>query len=113
MHDSEGEGMSMATADSFMMNDLPDIDPEHFGHDSDAVALTDPTLDIDGDGILDSVSFQSGDAMIVATDMDGDGTADNVTMVHEDGEYEAWEFHRGEDGQPHWEQTDQGALGQD
>lgn len=103
----------MATADSFMVGDLPDIDSEHFGLDSDAVTLTDPTHDIDGDGVLDTVTFQSGDALVVATDLDGDAVADNITMVHDDGEYEAWEFHRSEDGEPHWEQTDFGELGQD
>ena len=102
----------MATADNFMVSDFPDVDPHQFGPDSDAVTLTDPTHDIDGDGTLDTLTFHAEDSLVVATDLDGDHLADTITTVHDDGEYEAWEFHRGEDGEPRWEQADAGTLGQ-
>ncbi|CAM3174346.1 DUF6802 domain-containing protein [Prescottella defluvii] len=90
---------------------LPDIDPASFGTDSGAVHLTGLVHDIDGDGILDTRTFEVDDAMIVATDLDGDGDADNLAIVTGDGDYSAWEFHRDADGRERWERTDSGTLG--
>ncbi|MFZ2176767.1 MAG: DUF6802 family protein [Rhodococcus sp. (in: high G+C Gram-positive bacteria)] len=101
----------MATAESFPIVDVPDLDPYTFGHDSGAVTLTDLTHDIDGDGILDTQTFDAGKSVVIASDMDGDGDADHVTTIHEDGAYAAWEFRRGDDGIVRWDQTDGGVLG--
>ncbi|QBJ96068.1 hypothetical protein ERC79_08845 [Rhodococcus sp. ABRD24] len=89
----------------------PDFDPDEFGAESGAVQLTELTHDIDGDGILDTLTVESDDAMIVATDMDGDGDADHLTIVHGHGGYSAWEFHRDDSGHERWERIDQGTLG--
>lgn len=90
--------------------DRPDIDPDEFGAESGAVSLTGAAFDIDGDGILDTQSFEVDDALVVATDTDADGDADHVTIVDGDGEYSAWEFHRDADGREHWELVDEGGL---
>lgn len=102
---------AVATTESFLVPDVPDLDPDTFGHDSGAVALTDPTHDIDGDGVLDTQTFDAGDAVVIASDLDSDGDADHLTMIHEDGAYASWEFRRDGDGVVHWQQTDGGTLG--
>ncbi|WP_072688967.1 DUF6802 family protein [Rhodococcus marinonascens] len=100
----------MAT-EGFVVLDVPDIDPDTFGHDAGAVALTDPAYDVDGDGIFDTQTFTTGRAAVIASDMDADGDVDHVTMIHEDGAYAAWEFHRDGEGVIHWERSDEGTLG--
>ncbi|WP_257014712.1 DUF6802 family protein [Rhodococcus sp. ACPA1] len=80
----------MATTESFLVPDVPDLDPNTFGHDSGAVTLTDPTHDIDGDGVLDTQTVDAGDAVVVASDLDSDGEADHLRMIHEDGAYSSW-----------------------
>lgn len=101
----------MATTEAFLMPAGPDFDPDTFGQDSGAVELTGLTHDVDGDGVLDTVTFTADDAMVVASDMDADGVADHLTFVGDVGEYAAWEFHRDENGSEHWEMTDSGTLG--
>ncbi|MGF7120292.1 DUF6802 family protein [Rhodococcus sp. TAF43] len=100
----------MITTDDVTGN-LPDVDLDSFGADSGAVHLTGPAHDIDGDGILDTQTFEVDDAMIVASDLDGDGDADNLTIVGGHGDYSSWEFHRDADGGERWERTDEGTLG--
>lgn len=94
-----------------LTGDRPDLDPDDLGAGVGAVPLPGLEFDIDGDGILDTRTFESGDALIVATDSDGDGDADHLTIVDGDGEYSAWEFHRDADGRERWERTDSGTLG--
>ncbi|WP_137723887.1 DUF6802 family protein [Prescottella subtropica] len=99
----------MITTDE-LTGDLATLDPGTFDTDADAVRLTELQYDIDGDGILDTVTFEAGDTLVVATDVDGDGDADHVTMVGGAGGYAAWEFHRDADGGHRWEQVDDGRL---
>ncbi|RVW01350.1 DUF6802 family protein [Rhodococcus xishaensis] len=100
----------MITTDEFTA-DQPEIDPDDFGTESGTVELAGPAYDIDGDGILDTRTYEVDDAMIVATDTDGDGDADHLTIVDSGGEYSAWEFHRDADGRERWERIDEGGLG--
>lgn len=76
-----------------------------------AVELDQPTLDIDGDGTLDSATLHLDDAMVVATDVDHDGLADHLTVVDSDGEFAQWEYSEELDGTGHWRQVDHGRLG--
>ncbi|NLU83707.1 DUF6802 family protein [Rhodococcus sp. HNM0569] len=99
----------MATTDDFLLADLA-ADPEHFGPDSGVVGLTHPTLDIDGDGALDSVVAEGEHATVVATDVDGDGDADRITFFADDGAFDAWEFHSDAQGNAHWDRIDEGSL---
>jgi hypothetical protein len=101
----------VATAESFLVPDVPSFNPDTFGEDSGAVVLTAPTHDIDGDGLLDTQTFESGNALVVVSDMDGDGDADHLTTISDNGAYASWEFHRGTDGVAQWKQTDDGTLG--
>ncbi|AOW91703.1 hypothetical protein BFN03_00725 [Rhodococcus sp. WMMA185] len=98
-------------AESFVVADVPNLDPDTFGHDAGAVVLTDPVYDIDGDGVFDTQTFTNGGAAVIASDMDADGDADHVTIVDEEGAYASWEFHRDRDGVVRWERTDGGILG--
>ncbi|WP_305092811.1 DUF6802 family protein [Prescottella sp. R16] len=99
----------MITTDE-LAGGLPHLDPDTFGVDADAVHLTELQHDIDGDGILDTVTFETDDTVIVSTDIDGDGDADHVTIVGGDTGYTAWEFHRDADGGHRWERVDDGRL---
>ncbi|MBJ8339277.1 hypothetical protein JGU71_10285 [Antrihabitans sp. YC3-6] len=77
-----------------------------------AVELDTPGHDIDADGTLDTETFRTDDAFVVATDTDLDGFADHLTIVDTDGDFAAWEFHHSEDGETHWKRTDNGKLGE-
>lgn len=90
---------------------LPDIDAHTPLGGLGAVELNNPTQDIDGDGILDTITTSDAEGTSIWTDYDGDGFADHVTVVEEDGDYAAWEFHRHPDGTSEWRRTDQGNLG--
>ncbi|MEV0945278.1 DUF6802 family protein [Rhodococcus sp. NPDC049939] len=100
----------MAT-EGFVVPDVLCMDPDTFGHDAGAVALTDPAYDVDDDGLLDTQTFTTERAVVIASDMDADGDADHVTVIAEDGAYASWEFHRDGNGVINWERTDEGALG--
>ncbi|MFD3705098.1 DUF6802 family protein [Nocardia sp. NPDC058658] len=50
------------------------------------------------------------DKTSIWSDYDHDGLADHVTVVEEDGDYAAWEYHRHPDGTSEWRKTDQGNL---
>ena len=82
--------------------------------DAGPLDVDNATLDIDGDGILDTVvgSFHSGHeaAMFVATDTDQDGTADSLKIVSGTGEYESFRYEVDATGQTRWHETDQGKL---
>lgn len=101
----------MATMENVPVSAASDFDPDNFGEDSGAIPLTGLTHDIDGDGILDTVIFDSGHSVVIASDMDSDGSADHLTMIQGSGEYASWEFRRDSEGVVHWEQTDDGILG--
>lgn len=80
------------------------------GPDAGDLALTGPTVDLDGDGVLDTRVFGDDAGVTVATDVDGDGFVDHLTRVARDGAYAAWEPTRDADGTVRWQRTDDGAL---
>ncbi|TQF69469.1 hypothetical protein FK531_10255 [Rhodococcus spelaei] len=80
------------------------------GADVGELELRDPTVDLDGDGVLDSRTVTGSAGVAIASDLDGDGFADHVTTVEQDGAYAAWEAHRDPDGTLQWERTDHGRL---
>ncbi|MFC7446678.1 DUF6802 family protein [Rhodococcus daqingensis] len=69
-----------------------------------------PTVDLDGDGELDTRTYSTGATLYVASDLDEDGLADHVTTVDGGGGYESWQAHRGADGEVRWARTDHGSL---
>ncbi|MFF0817964.1 DUF6802 family protein [Rhodococcus sp. NPDC003318] len=73
-------------------------------------AVTDPVVDVDGDGVLDTRGYADGNGVTVASDLDGDGFADHLTRVEDDGAYASWEPRRDPDGTLHWVRTDGGHL---
>ena len=89
---------------------LPDIDAHSSLGGLGAVELNSPSLDLDNDGVADSLSLSDPDSTSVWSDYDHDGFADHVTVVEEDGDYAAWEYHRHPDGTSEWRKTDQGNL---
>lgn len=102
----------MVTSGEFGGMELPGIDASTALDDLGAVELGNPTQDIDGDGLLDTDTTHGIDAMQIWTDFDDDGIADHVSVVENDGDYAAWEFHRHPDGTSEWVRTDQGTLGE-
>lgn len=54
--------------------------------------LSAPTIDIDGDGVLDTLSFHLDGRVVVVTDTNLDGLGDRVTWVDSEGAYECWQF---------------------
>ncbi|MBA4857693.1 DUF6802 family protein [Nocardia farcinica] len=102
----------MVTSGEFGGLELPGIDTSSSLGGLGPVELEHPIQDIDGDGLLDTATTRGEDAMQVWTDFDHDGIADHVTVVENDGDYSAWEFHRHPDGTSEWVRTDQGKLGE-
>ena len=80
--------------------------------DLDRVEMPGFEHDTDNDGILDTMSLSSDDAIVVLTDTDLDGAADHLTVVEHDGDYAAWEFRHVEAQDVTWERTDHGKLGE-
>lgn len=76
------------------------------------VEMESPTHDLVVDGILDTFVTTDPDSMSVWTDTDLDGYADRLSVVENDGDYSAWEYHRNPDGTGEWRQTDQGKVGE-
>ncbi|MCA2210294.1 DUF6802 family protein [Nocardia rosealba] len=90
---------------------LPDIDA-HTPLDSlGPVELNSPSQDLDADGVADSLTHTDPNSTTIWSDYDEDGLADHVTVIEEDGDYAAWEYHRHPDGTSEWRKTDQGNLG--
>ncbi|MEU4315696.1 DUF6802 family protein [Nocardia sp. NPDC024068] len=76
------------------------------------VEMESPTQDLNGDGVLDTFTTTGPDSMSVWTDSDLDGLADQLSIVENDGDYSAWEYHRNPDGTGDWRQTDKGRVGE-
>lgn len=91
--------------------DLPDLDVHSDLSGLGAIELHHPTMDVAGDGVLDTETAYGSHAIDIWTDMDHDGVADHVTIVDVDGDYAAWEFHHHPDGSTGWVSTDHGRLG--
>lgn len=77
-----------------------------------SLQMTAPTVDIDGDGTLDTSVQTSDDSLFVMTDTNLDGLVDHLTVVDDDGDFAAWDFQPGPDGAPHWTQIDHGKVDQ-
>ncbi|WP_028479304.1 DUF6802 family protein [Nocardia sp. CNY236] len=101
----------MAGSGEFPGLNTPDIDSSSSLNGLGPIELQQPTQDIDGDGVLDSVTTTNDGTVQVWTDFDHDGIADHVKIVEEDGDYAAWEFHRRPDGTSEWVRTDKGRIG--
>ena len=82
--------------------------------DAGPLDMDQATLDVDGDGILDTVvdSFHTGHeaAMFVATDTDQDGTADTLKVINGSGAYTSYEYEADATGHPRWHEVDRGKL---
>ncbi|GEM_PF-6872298 len=83
----------------------PLIDPDFQPVDFDSVTA----IDVDGDGVLETMIVRTGDEITVVYDLDGDGAADYQTRVGADGSVDSWWGHRGADGTAHWHCVDDGA----
>ncbi|MBW0271451.1 hypothetical protein ATM97_11875 [Nocardia sp. MH4] len=90
---------------------LPDIDAHSPLGGLGPVELHTPSQDLDGDGVVDSLTDATPHDTTIWSDYDHDGFADHVTVVEADGDYAAWEYHRHPDGTSEWRRTDQGNLG--
>lgn len=89
---------------------LPDIDAHSPLGGLGPVELHHPSQDLDGDGVVDSITDSDPLGTSIWSDYDHDGFADHVTVVEADGDYAAWEYHRHPDGTSEWRRTDQGNL---
>lgn len=102
----------MVTPSEFPGLDTSGLDASSSLEGLGPVELTDPTQDIDGDGILDTITATGDGVTSVWTDTDLDGFADRASIVEGDGDYSAWEYHRNPDGTGEWRKTDQGTVGE-
>ena len=102
----------MPTSGDFSGLDMPGFDASSSLDGLGAVEMDTPTQDLDGDGILETFTTTEPDAMSVWTDSDLDGYADELSIVENDGDYSAWEYHRNPDGTGEWRQTDRGTVGE-
>ena len=74
------------------------------------IELGEPTADVDGDGVADSVVVESQDgSRTVFTDLDGDGDADEAFTLHTDGSVSV----AMDDGQGNWTEVASGEVGPD
>ncbi|MBJ8347708.1 DUF6802 family protein [Antrihabitans sp. YC2-6] len=89
---------------------LADLDAAADLGDLGTVELASPQHDLDGDGVLDTVTLSNDDALLVATDADLDGAIDHLTIVDRDGDFSAWEFRHFGGDEARWERTDHGKL---
>ncbi|TSE00256.1 hypothetical protein FOS14_07430 [Skermania sp. ID1734] len=100
----------MVTSNEFALPELAALDAHSSLDDLGAVALHNPIQDIDGDGVLDTLTMDSHGGLIVATDLDHDEVVDHVTLLSGSGEFAAWELRGEADGVGHWVQSDHGRL---
>lgn len=70
---------------------LPGVE-DVFEVDGAMVDLSAPTVDIDGDGVLDTRTAKVDDRLVVVTDTDLDGLGDRVTWVDSQGAFECWQL---------------------
>lgn len=102
----------MPTSGEFPGLGIPSFDASSSMDGLGPVEMETPTQDFDSDGILDTFTTTGPDSTNVWTDIDGDGFADQVSVVENDGDFSAWEYHRNPDGSGEWRQTDQGKIGE-
>lgn len=67
-----------------------------------AVPVTAATVDINGDGVPDTLILASARSLLVLTDHAGDGFADCLTVVDDTGPWAAWDFLTTRDGGGQW-----------
>lgn len=91
---------------------MPGFEAASSMDDAGPVEMQTPTEDLVTDGILDTFVTTGPDSTSVWTDTDLDGYADQLSVVENDGDFSAWEYHRNPDGTGDWRQTDQGRLGE-
>jgi hypothetical protein len=103
----------MPTSGEFPGLGMPSFDASSSLDGLGPVEMEPPTQDLRGDdGVLDTFTNTGPDSMRVWTDTDLDGYADQLSVVENDGDYSAWEYHRNPDGTGDWRQTDKGKLGE-
>jgi hypothetical protein len=82
-----------------------------FAVENGMIDLSDPTVDMDGDGVLDTISLRHDDALVVITDSDLDGYADRLTWIDSEGAFESWKAAEGAGADiDQWELINRGRL---
>lgn len=102
----------MVSSDAFPLPELLDIDASSALDDLGSLSLHNPTVDLDGDGVLDTSTLTPPDALVVLTDTDHDGQADHLTVVDDSGEFASWQYGVTSDGTAHWTETEHGRVGE-
>lgn len=59
-------------------------------------------VDMDGDGVLETMIVHDGEQITVSYDLDGDGYTDYETVFDEQGRASSWQDQRDADGSWHW-----------
>ncbi|CAM2899854.1 DUF6802 family protein [Skermania piniformis] len=90
--------------------DLPDLDADRPLDDVGPIDIGEPTIDLDGDAVADTVTEATTTGLVVATDSDRDGLAEHVTIIDRTGEYAGWQYRHDECG-GRWERTAGGTIG--
>jgi hypothetical protein len=102
----------MVTSDAFSLPELSHVDAVSGLGDLGAVDLHHPSVDLDGDGVLDSATLTGHDSLLVITDTDLDGTADELTVVDDSGEFASWQYEVRNDGAGGWTEIGHGWVGE-
>jgi hypothetical protein len=102
----------MVTSDAFSLPELSDVHAVSGLGDLGAVDLHHPTVDLDGDGVLDSATLTGDDSLVVVTDTDLNGTADELTVVDDSGEFASWQYEVHGDGAGGWTEIGRGRVGE-
>ncbi len=91
--------------------DGPEDVPVGDGHGADPAAGHEHTplpfdtitaVDLDGDGLLETMIVHDGEQITVSYDLDGDGATDYETVFDAEGHAVSWQDQRDPDGSRHW-----------
>ena len=102
----------MVSSDVFPVPELLDVDAATELDELGPVGLHSPSVDLDGDAVMDTSTLTTHDSLVVLTDGDLDGQADHLTIVDDSGEFASWKYGVTSDGTAQWTEIEHGRVGE-